>query len=245
LRREGVEAELTSAAKRTFKDANEKKAFYEKLLTSARDLDQVTAICKTLKDEFNVDIDRVKHFGFVTHWQIVGPFDNGKGVGFKTVYTPEKGVDLKAAYTGKEDKKVEWQEYVAKLPEKKKISNEDYGLVDFNESIGKLKGVVGYAYAAVTSESERPVELRVGSNNAVRYYLNGKELFGREEYHHGFEMDQHIGKGILKQGRNEILVKVLQNEQKDNWAELWSFQLRICDHLGAAVPVVNVTEKTK
>jgi hypothetical protein len=118
-------------------------------------------------------------------------------------------------------------------------------VVDINAAYGNLKGAVVYGYAVVASETERPVELRAGSNNAVRIWLNGKEVYFREEYHHGMEMDQHIGKGTLKSGRNEILIKVCQNEQTDSWAQLWSFQLRVCDYLGAAVPVTNVTEKVK
>ena len=67
----------------------------------------------------------------------------------------------------------------------------------------------------MSSETERPIEIRAASNNAVRIWLNGKEIYFREEYHHGMEIDQHIGKGILKAGRNEILIKVCQNEQTD------------------------------
>jgi hypothetical protein len=48
-------------------------------------------------------------------------------------------------------------------------------------------------------------------------------------------MDQHVGRGTLKAGRNEILVKVCQNEQTDSWAQQWSFQLRVTDALGGAV----------
>ena len=87
------------------------------------------------------------------------------------------------------------------------------------------------------------VEIRAGSNNAVRIYLNGKEIFFREEYHHGMQMDQHVGRAMLKAGRNEVLVKVCQNEQTDAWAQQWSFQLRICDSLGGAVPVTVLEEK--
>jgi hypothetical protein len=47
----------------------------------------------------------------------------------------------------------------------------------------------------------------------------------------------------LKAGRNEILIKVCQNEQTDAWAQKWSFQLRVCDALGGAVPLTVVTEK--
>ena len=51
------------------------------------------------------------------------------------------------------------------------------------------------------------------------------------------------GRGVLKQGRNEILVKICQNEQNDNWAQSWGFQLRICDALGGAVPYKVLMEK--
>ena len=40
---------------------------------------------------------------------------------------------------------------------------------------------------------------------------------------------------------NEILIKVCQNEQEDTWAQLWSFQLRVTDHLGGKVPLRVVT----
>ena len=44
---------------------------------------------------------------------------------------------------------------------------------------------------------------------------------------------------------NKCERKVCQNEQTDDWAQLWSFHLRVCDSLGGAVPVTNVTEKVK
>ena len=120
-----------------------------------------------------------------------------------------------------------------------------FGLVDINKIGGPLHGATYFGFTAVSSPVERPMEVRAGSNNAVRIWLNGKEIYFREEYHHGMEMDQHVGKGTLKVGRNEILIKVCQNEQTDSWAQLWSFQLRVCDHLGGAVPVTNVTEKIR
>ena len=231
LRRDAVAARLEFA--KTAKVAM--KTFYQDLLTHARDRDQVDAICKELKT-VGVEVDPTKHYGFVTRWLLAGPFDNAKGVGFHNVYPPERGVDVTASYAGKNEEIVRWKAHA---------TGKALGMVDLNEAVGKLKGAVAYAYAAVTSETERPIEIRAGSNNAVRIWLNGKEIFFREEYHHGMQMDQHVGKGVLRAGRNEILIKVCQNEQTDSWAQQWSFQLRVCDHLGAAAPVVNVTEKIK
>jgi hypothetical protein len=199
----------------------------KKVLRHARDRDQVELAAKHLK-ALGIDTDLTAHFGFITHWLVAGPFDNSKGAGFSKILGPETRVDAKAVYIGKGEKEVRWQPHTttAKL-----------GMVDFNKIYGEQKGVVGFAYAVVTSATERPIELRAASNDAVRIYLNGKEVYFREEYHHGMELDQHVGKGTLRVGRNEILVKVCQNEQSDDWARLWSFQLRICDAIGGAVPV--------
>ncbi len=236
LRRDAVAVQLKYGKRAAFESTDSHKKFYDALLKHARDRDQVNEICDVLKKSHKLDIDLTKHFGFITRWNLVGPFDNVKGVGFNNVYPPERGVDLKATYVGKGGAVVNWREYA---------TDKALGLVDLNESVGKLKGAVYFAHATVEAKTEQPVELRTGSNNAVRIWLNGKEIYFREEYHHGKEMDQHVGKGILKAGRNEILIKVCQNEQTDSWAQEWSFQLRVCDHLGAAAPVANVTEKIK
>lgn len=227
LRRDAVAVKLKTGLALSFDSIEIQKKYFRDLLGHARDRDQVNALAEKMK-ELGEPINLVKHFGFVTRWQLIGPFDNSKGVGFHTVYPPEKGFDVKGAYPGKGDEKVQWREYTA---------DKGLGMVDFNEIIGKLKGTIAYGYTALDSKVEREIEVRAGSNNAVRMWLNGKEVYFREEYHHGMEMDQHVGKGVLKVGRNEILIKVCQNEQTEKWAELWSFQLRVCDPLGAAVSV--------
>ncbi len=128
--------------------------------------------------------------------------------GFKIAYAPEKGVDLSAVYKGKKDQEVRW---------KPVTTTDKYGKVDLNEAIGKLKGSIAYAYAVVESPEERPVQVRAGSFNAVKMFLNGKEIYFRDEYHHGMRLDQHVGSGTLKKGKNEILIKVCQNEQEEVW----------------------------
>jgi hypothetical protein len=58
-------------------------------------------------------------------------------------------------------------------------------------------------------------------------------------------MDQHVGAGVLHAGRNEILVKICQNEQTEDWAQSWSFQLRVCDASGVAVQLNAVAPTRK
>jgi hypothetical protein len=227
LRRDAVAALMGQASQQLDEGAKETAVrTYRKALGGAVDEDQVKQITRQLT-ELGVKVDIAAHLGFIRSWYLITPFDNTDGVGFATVYAPEKGVDLTASLDGKGGKKIRWSLHA---------TADSYGKVDLNKELGKLKAAVAYACAIVESAEARPVEVRVGSINAVKIFLNGKELFGRDEYHHGMRIDQHIGKGLLKKGRNEVLIKVCQNDQTENWAQNWTFQARLCDSVGAAVP---------
>jgi hypothetical protein len=203
------------------------------LLPSVRDNDQVNAIVKQLKS-LGVDSDVQAHYGIVARWVLLTTFDNTGMKGFDAAYSPEKGVDLAAKLEGKGGKPVRAVEHATVDP---------LGKVDLNVVLGKEMGATAYAWAVVESPDERPVELRVGTNNAVKLFLNGALGFFRHEYHHGMKMDQYVARGRLRKGRNELLLKICQNEQKEDWAQGWSFQARLCDGLGGAVPFRNVTPK--
>ena len=227
LRRDAVALQMDRA--RPLRDKDDKPAAvaaYTKALSGACDEDQVKEIAAAL-EKLGAPVDLAAHFGFVREWRLASPFDNAGGSQFKTVYPPEKAVDLTATYKGKNGADVAWKEFVSKDP---------YGLVDLTKAIGKEKGVVAYAFAVVDSPVDRPVQVRVGSYNAIKIFLNGKEIFARDEYHHGMRIDQHIADGVLKTGRNELLLKVCQNEQSESWAQNWIFQARLSDSVGAAVP---------
>jgi hypothetical protein len=85
------------------------------------------------------------------------------------------------------------------------------------------------------SPASRRVELRLGTPNAWKVWVNGRLLFGREEYHRGMSIDQYKVAADLESGRNVILLKVCQNEQKEDWAQNWKFHLRVCDSIGKAI----------
>jgi hypothetical protein len=227
LRRDAVAGLLDEADALLAKDDKAAaSAAYRKALTGACDEDQVKSIADAL-DKLGVKVDLQRHFGVVSTWQVIAPFDNSGETGFKTVYPPEKAVDLKATLKGKGGVDIRWSETT---------TSEPYGVVDLNMVLGKHKAAVAYAFAVVNSPEERPVEVRVGCINAVKVFLNGKEILAHEEYHHGMRLDQYTARGTLKKGRNELLLKICQNDQTDVWAQSWTFQARLCDRVGAAVP---------
>jgi hypothetical protein len=236
LRRDAVAAVLVEARSRLEKgDKNAARAAYQRALTGACDKDQVDQIVKKL-DKLGVAIDVAAHFGFVRSWLLAAPFDNHNDAGFNAAYPPEKGVDPAAVYQGKDGKEARWQAVTTKDP---------YGVVNLNQELGKQKGVVAYAYAVLDSPKERPIQIRAGSINGIKIFLNGKEVYHRDEYHHGMDVDQHVARATLKAGRNELLVKVCQNEQKEDWAQDWKFQVRLCDAVGAAVPFTQKTNTSR
>ena len=225
LRRDGVQRAIDQAG-RSLGESNRLGAvlLYQQALGFARDVDQVEAIAKKLRD-LGQGVDLPALFGWLTRWKVIGPFDSAGGKGFEAVYPPEKEIDLAAEYAGKTGK-AGWKDL---------ISADEYGVVDINKAYTALKGVAAYAQAEFTSDKDQAVELRLASQNSWKIWLNGQFLFGREEYHRGREIDQYRIPARLRAGRNTILIKVCQNEQKDDWAGEWQFQLRICDPFGAPI----------
>ena len=191
LRRDAVELVLQEAQRELKKgDKLGATAAFRKALSGAIDRDQVDRIAKELHT-LGVEIDLAAHFGFIRPWLLIGPFDSHGGAGFRKAFPPEKSIDLAATYAGKNATPVHWIAYATADP---------YGVVDLNKAVGKHMGAAAYAFAAVLSPTERPVQIRAGSQNALKIYLNGKLVFFREEYHHGMQMDQHVGTGLLRAG---------------------------------------------
>jgi hypothetical protein len=199
-------------------------AAYSKALDAARDQDQVKHASEQLS-HFGQNVDLPRHFGFITKWHVVGPFDNREKKGLAVAYPPESSLDFAASYAGK-DSHVKWHEFT---------TNDPYGQVDLNRAVGKHLGAVAYAAAEFVSDRDRDVELRLGTENACKLWLNGKLLLESEVYHSFSSMDQFVGRGAMKAGRNLILLKVCQNEQTEDWAQVWQFQLRVCDAAGTAI----------
>jgi hypothetical protein len=225
LRRDAVARLIGEAARAAESNGPAKAApLYREALTAARDPDQIRLLAARLK-ELGEKVDLARHFGYVLRWKLVGPFDNTGEKGYGVACGPEREFDPGAKYPGKHGE-VGWIEHV---------TTDDHGLVDFNKAIGEEKDVVGYAAAEFFSEREQEVEFRLASDDAVKLWLGGRLIDEHDVYHAGMYMDQYTSRAKLEPGRNVILVKVCQNDQTQDWARGWSFQLRVCDSTGGGV----------
>jgi hypothetical protein len=225
LRRDAVSRVLSQAAAALAAEKTDLSLdTYRKALAAARDLDQVKVVTEAL-GKLGHPVDLAHHFGFVVDWKLVGPFSNSQGKGFNTAYSPESAIDLTASYEGSAGT-IAWIAH---------HTDDEYGNVDLNKALGKHMGAAAYAVAEFQSDRPQPAELRLGSTNAVKIWLNGKLLASAESYHANSTMDQYIGRGELVAGRNVIVLKICQNEQAEDWAQDWKFQFRVCDTLGKAI----------
>jgi hypothetical protein len=221
-------------------DAAKSTPLYRKAFTGAVHEDQVKTIAEALrKNKEKVDIQR--HFGFLSQWSIVGPFDNKEGVGFATAFGPEldlnagKDPDLQAEYDG-QLAKVKWQPIA---------TTDDYGVVDIGKQIENYKGSLMYATTTWTSEKDQQVEIRLGTPNSWKLWVNDQLVFEREEYHRSSQLDQYRVPVTLKAGKNMLMFKICQNEQTQDWAQRYQFQIRICNSTGSAILPSTSTARTE
>jgi hypothetical protein len=209
--------------------ADEKQ--WRRLLDSSRHPSQTAEIIEKLIG-LKVEVDLASHMGFVKTWKLIGPFDNVGSDKFNVVYDVEPdwvAGKLKDSYAGKSGQAT-WIEHTTDNAE---------GQVDLAKLFNNEKGCVVYATAVIRTPSAIPCEVRVGCINAQKVWVNGVEVISNEVYHTGMQIDQYSAPITLKQGENRILVKICQNEQKEAWAQLYSFQLRLCDETGKAIALAQ------
>jgi hypothetical protein len=225
LRRDAIARVLDDAEKllSTEKKA-EAKARFQQAFVAARDKDQIDKAAKRLKD-LGQAIDLAKHLGFILDWKLIGPFANVEQKGVETPYPPEKVLDFRAEYDGKEGK-VGWKDYVSK---------DENGIVDLNVGVGQHTEAAAYATTEFTSSAAREVEIRIGCYTAFKLWVNGALALDRGDAYTGMAVDHYRTKIRLREGKNTLLMKVCTDVPPPQVPKLWRFQLRVCNADGTAI----------
>jgi len=152
-------------------------------------------------------------------WHVIGPFDNEDNKGFDTAYPPEKEIDLKKTYPGKDRKMVGWKE----MPGFK------LGQVVNLNIFGKSDDSTAYLFHEIDSPEAVTLPLSLGSDDQLTVWLNGKRLLA-ENVIRAASPDQNRVDLELKAGKNQLLLKV------GNAAGDWS--VYVCPELPPAWPAV-------
>jgi len=198
--------------------AYEKKGDYEKALEAYKKVREISPASQwamyCLRRLEGIRLARDKKL--IKDWYIIGPFDNSDKEGLRKEFPPEKEINLNLTYPGKENSSVVWF---------RPFGYEDSGYVDLNELISPNDYTIAYALTYVFCDKKRELELRCGSQDGVRIWINGEEAFYSESSGSA-EVDDHFVVVKLKKGWNEILLKV-----SSTWGG-WGFYFRITDLQG-------------
>lgn len=222
FRYESVEQLLAATAK--LKDPETVRQRYRQAFAAARDVEQVKAIERKLK-ELGTDVDVLAHLGFFRDWYVLGPFDAHEMKGFATVYPPEEKIDLAAAYAGKRGN-IRWKRITYQPQDR-------IGLINLAKELGSADDAVAYAYTAFRAAAAVEAEFRGGADDNLSVWVNGKRVFAFEEYRNGVRLDRHRFKVPLRLGVNTVLVKVCQAPADTGSPEPnWEFLLRMVDASG-------------
>jgi putative membrane-bound dehydrogenase-like protein len=132
----------------------------------------------------------------IGEWQVVGPFDAAPVQG-----GPEKGVDLKATYSGKRNVQVGWR----------RLGADREGRLDLEAALGTRSATV-YLFAPVQSREaqEGRLVMLLPKEARVAGWLNGRELklqVGPVSADPK-AMAATLGALFLRPGKNELLLKI-------------------------------------
>ncbi|HUT34970.1 MAG TPA: VCBS repeat-containing protein [Planctomycetota bacterium] len=156
----------------------------------------------------------------VGKWYCAGPFDNVDGKGFDAVYQPERGVDLKHEYRGKNNQKVTWKEGTF-------TDGQVNNLALFTPESNDNAAVYLYREFDLPGAMELPVSL--GSDDTLTVWLNGTKVHA-ENTSRACAPDQVKLALKMQPGKNRLLMKIC------NGSGEFAFYFAAPDNLAPPVP---------
>lgn len=138
-------------------------------------------------------------------WWVCGPFQcRDLGDGVRRDYSPEKEFEPTRTYVGYDNQRVGWKRY----------RSSQIGRINFTEAFGERQNAVAYALTYVWANKETRTMLRLGSDDGMRVFLNGRQVF-EHTTPRSASPDQDRVEIVLHEGWNQLLLKVV------NASSLW------------------------
>lgn len=147
---------------------------------------------------------------YIRDWLVLGPFDRDHDKDFG----PEANPVATASYDG-QGGKASW----------KPAKAGDDGLLNFRNVIASKDNCLGYAWAVIEAPKAMDVQMRLGSDDGCKVWLNGK-LVHDAKGDRGLNRDGDRATISLREGANTMLVKV------DQGGGDWSLAVRFGSEQG-------------
>ena len=213
LRNEAALAVAQIADRLRSRDESRARAALAKALAAAKD----PAVRQKAQDVVN-EMEKLQ--GYIRDWMAAGPYqEKGKQSDaiFKTAFPPEKA----------DAKDVKW----AKLT--RGVGSWD---INLEATFGSRDHCAAYLRTRVWSPVEQPARLELGSDDAIKAWLNGT-LVHANYVQRGMGPAQDQAKAQLRKGWNELLLKVVDHEGG------WSAACRIRKPDGSALDGLKIEAK--
>ena len=207
--------------------------FYNKLvemagMSNVKNFKNLAAFTNTYYDQLNNNSDAIaKEYSqqgapLENLWYVLGPFSQKNVSGFFYPYPPEQKIDLNAKYAGLQTE-INWRPAADMMRD---------GYLDLKSTCKQSNWAVAYALIYAYSPDERKAQIRLGTDEACKLWLNDEQIW-QHYLKQAAQIDRDIVTVILHPGYNKFLVKVTNSIQE------WGFYFRITDENGNGYPDIT------
>ncbi len=149
----------------------------------------------------------------INAWWICGPFPSSYRDGLNPGFEPEQTIDLKAAYTGKDDKTVTWRKAERPMTPDADPSQEFF--VHLGRFYGgRVHDAIAYAVTYLHAPRDMNAVLAVGSDDGVAVWLNGERIHFNPSWRPYMSRQDRVPMR-LREGANTLMLKV--NTSGGDW----------------------------
>jgi predicted Zn-dependent protease len=197
-----------------------KLAFLEKIVTNPNMNGTLKAM---LYDQLGLYYEKINNMkkakecynkmGVITHWQVLGTFDNTSGSGFSKDWGAVTKAKVSDVFKNKVDAEIKWY-----TPSFNKANNWFYFDYYFY-----MNSAIMYAQSFVTSPTDQEVYLRTGTSGSLKVWVNDA-LVSTVPEERNCDLDIYAYKIKLNKGTNRLLVQIGQSE-----IDQANFLLRLTD----------------
>ena len=151
-------------------------------------------------------------------WYVTGPLPQREFSGFLHEYPPEKDINISASY------QVGEKEFVWKAAKDGAYD----GYVNLKSIFQPSAWAVAYGLIYISSPDERKVQIRLGSDETCKLWLND-DLIWQHFIKQDARIDRDLVTVVLHPGMNKLLLKVTNTDLE------WGYYLRITDLEGNGI----------
>ncbi len=157
-------------------------------------LDTATPELEAAQVNWEQELDKQPH-PKLGDWYAAGPFTGGTfDAVFKKAFAPEKEVDLAKEFA---KEKLKW------------VKHAEWADGTVHDLAGNPQAAT-YLYRLITADADQNLGLSLGSDDAIKAWLNGKEVLSNK-IDRGVAPDQEKATVQLHKGENRLLLKIVNN----------------------------------